>query len=56
MGYANSAEIAMAGMGSGRADDAFSFGSRPDKWRAGGCEGAGLVWDEAAVDEFRAWI
>ncbi len=56
MGHANSVQIAIADMGTGWADDAFVFGSRPDKERADGCKDAKFIWVEAAGAKLRAWI
>jgi hypothetical protein len=54
MEYADSGEIAMADMGSGRAVDATVFGPRPNKRRVGDVEDTGFVWDEAVIDNLRA--
>ena len=56
MGHANNAQIAIVDMGSGWADDASAFGSRPDKGRADGCQGTGLVWVETAGDKLHAQL
>jgi hypothetical protein len=52
--YADSAEIAIADMGSGRAADAIVFGPSSNKERISDVEDARFLWDEAAVDELRA--
>jgi hypothetical protein len=56
MGHANSAQIAIVGMGSDWADDASAFGSRSDQGSADGGKDAGIIWVEAFGAKLRAWI
>jgi hypothetical protein len=55
MEYADSGEIAMSDMGSGRVVDAIVFGPRSNKGRIGDVE-AGFFSDETAIDNLRAQI
>jgi len=56
MEHANNAQISIVDLGSGWVVDACAFGSPPDKKRADGREGCGLIWVEAAGVKLGAWI